>query len=299
MSPSRTHVVIIPSYNAGRLLAETARQALAVWAPVWVVIDGSTDGSASALDALVAAGGLTVIDRRCNGGKGAAVFDALQRAERSGFSHALVIDSDGQHAPESIVPFMELSARRPDAMVLGRPIFGPDAPIARVYGRRLSNFWVAVETLSAGIGNSLFGFRVYPVRPLLDAMTQTRWMRQFDFDAEAVVRLCWSGVPPLNVDVPVRYRSADEGGVSHFRYGRDNLLLAWMHVRLVMGFLRRLPGLQRRDPRPEALPGDAGKDTALATPHLAGRARSVQVLPLVEEAILPGEARGADAYSSS
>ncbi len=293
MIPSRTHVVIIPSYNAGRLLVETVRQALAVWAPVWVVIDGSTDGSASSLEELVATGGLTVIVRRRNGGKGAAVFDALQRADRSGFSHALVMDSDGQHGPECIAPFMALSASCPDAMVLGRPIFGPDAPIARVYGRRLSNFWVGVETLWAGIGDSLFGFRVYPVRPLLDAMTHTRWMRRFDFDAEAVVRLCWIGVQPINVDVPVRYRTADEGGVSHFRYGRDNLLLSWMHVRLVLGLLRRLPALLRillrRETRPEPLPPgtrppeplppeprpmNASRGAARATPHPVGPTRS-------------------------
>jgi hypothetical protein len=91
----------------------------------------------------------------------------------------------------------------------------------------------------------LFGFRVYPVRPLLDVMTATRWMRRFDFDPEAAVRLCWAGVRPVNVAVPVRYPPADQGGVSHFRYCRDNLLLTWMHLRLVCGFLRRLPGLAR------------------------------------------------------
>jgi hypothetical protein len=34
--------------------------------------------------------------------------------------------------------------------------------------------------------------------------------------------------------------------VSHFRYGRDNALLTWMHVRLLCGLLRRLPVLARR-----------------------------------------------------
>jgi hypothetical protein len=77
-------------------------------------------------------------------------------------------------------------------------------------------------------------------------MIGTTWMRRFDFDAEAAVRLCWSGIRPINVDVPVRYPSASEGGVSHFRYGRDNLLLTWMHIRLVCGLLRRLPSMVRR-----------------------------------------------------
>jgi glycosyltransferase involved in cell wall biosynthesis len=249
MIPSRTHVVVIPSYNAGRLLDETVRDALAAWAPVWVVLDGSTDGSGAALDRLAASDPqLTVIDRGHNGGKGAAVLDALRRADRMGFTHVLVMDSDGQHPASCIGKLMALSAARANAMVMGRPLFGADAPTERVYFRRLSNFWVDIETLWAGIGDSLFGFRVYPVRPLLDLMTRTRWMRRFDFDPESAVRLCWAGIRPVNVDVPVRYLSAQEGGVSHFRYGRDNLLLSWMHLRLVCGFLCRLVSLLRHPP---------------------------------------------------
>ena len=44
----------------------------------------------------------------------------------------------------------------------------------------------------------------------------------------------------------MRYVPADEGGVSHFRYGRDNLLLIGMHARLFLGFLLRLPWLLLR-----------------------------------------------------
>jgi hypothetical protein len=63
-------------------------------------------------------------------------------------------------------------------------------------------------------------------------------MRRFDFDTEALVRLCWSGVRAISRPVPVRYFRRDEGGVSHFRYGRDNLLLAAMHARLIGELLR-------------------------------------------------------------
>jgi hypothetical protein len=87
---------------------------------------------------------------------------------------------------------------------------------------------------------------VYPVVPLLAVMERHRWMRRFDFDTEAVVRLAWRGVKPINLDAPVKYLRPDEGGVSHFRYGRDNALLTWMHTRLVLGFVWRLPGLAAR-----------------------------------------------------
>ena len=74
-------------------------------------------------------------------------------------------------------------------------------------------------------------------------------MRRFDFDPEAAVRLCWRGVPPINLPAPVRYLSAAEGGVSHFHYGRDNLLLTWMHLRLCSVPLCRLPSLPAAAPR--------------------------------------------------
>jgi glycosyltransferase involved in cell wall biosynthesis len=266
MTPSPTHLVVIPTYNAGRLLEETVRQALAEWAPVWVVVDGSTDGSRRALDTLASADKrLTVIDRGLNGGKGAAVLDALRRADKMGFTHVLVMDSDGQHPPSHIAPLMALSLARPNTMVLGRPVFGSDAPAARVYFRHVSNFCADVETLWSGIGDALFGFRVYPVRPLLDVMIGTRWMRRFDFDPEAAVRLCWAGVRPINVDVPVRYPPPHAGGLSHFRYGRDNLLLAWMHVRLVWSLLRRVPDLVRPAPKQRwsAGPRRTGAGTSL------------------------------------
>jgi hypothetical protein len=127
--------------------------------------------------------------------------------------------------------------------VLGVPVFDASAPALRVQGRKVSNWWANLETLWMGIGDSLYGFRVYPIQPLMAVMSKQRWMRRFDFDPEAVVRLCWHGVHPVNVPAPVKYLSADEGGVSHFNYWRDNRLLTWMHIRLMTGFVLRLPWL--------------------------------------------------------
>lgn len=243
-APSTTHLVLIPSYDTGPRVYDTVRQARARWCPVWVVVDGSSDGTAEGLQQLAAADpGLRVFVLPHNQGKGAAVLHGLQQAQAAGFTHALTMDSDGQHPAALIPAFMQASAARPEAMVLGRPVFDASAPLLRVRGRRISNAWTELETLGAGIGDALFGFRVYPVAALVQVMQASRFMRRMDFDTEAVVRLAWRGVKPLNLDAPVRYFSAEEGGVSHFRYGRDNLLLTWMHTRLVVGFLLRLPRL--------------------------------------------------------
>ncbi|MGF6238657.1 Glycosyltransferase involved in cell wall bisynthesis [Paraburkholderia phenazinium] len=251
--PSSTHLVLIPSYNPGEKVYDTVRSAREHWSPVWVIVDGSTDGSTERLLAMAEQdAGLHVIVLPHNQGKGAAVLTGLEEAARRGFTHVLTMDSDGQHPANLIARFMAASQAQPDAMVLGLPKFDSKAPKARVYGRRLSNVCANLETLWSGIGDSLYGFRVYPVVPLRDVMSRHVWMRRFDFDPEAAVRLCWEGVRPIQIEAPVRYFRADEGGVSHFNYLRDNLLLSWMHLRLFFGFLLRLPVLipQRLGQRP-------------------------------------------------
>ncbi len=246
-TPCSTHLVLIPSYNTGRLLLDTVRAARAQWHPVWVVVDGSTDGSEQALLALAAGDpGLRVFVLPHNQGKGAAVLHGLREALAAGFTHVLTMDADGQHPAALIPAFMRQSMQRPETMVLGRPVFDASAPLLRVRGRRISNAWANLETLGAGIGDSLYGFRVYPIAPLVAVMRGQRWMRRFDFDPEAVVRLAWRGVKPVNLDAPVKYPRPEDGGVSHFKYGRDNLLLTWMHTRLVLEFLLRLPLLLTR-----------------------------------------------------
>ena len=241
-SLSTSHLVLIPSYNPGPQVLQTVRQARAQWTPVWVVVDGSTDGTDLSLQALAATDpGLHVIVLPANRGKGSAVLEGIQQAARAGFTHALTMDSDGQHPADLIPTFMTASLNAPSAMVLGKPVFGPEAPALRVNGRKVSNGWANLETLWMGIGDSLYGFRVYPIQPLARIMGANAFMRRFDFDPEAVVRLCWAGVRPINIDAPVRYLSAEEGGVSHFKYLRDNTLLTWMHTRLFLGFVVRLP----------------------------------------------------------
>jgi glycosyltransferase involved in cell wall biosynthesis len=244
---ARTHLVLIPSYNSGPKLVETVREARRFWAPVWVVIDGSTDGSDRALGRLAAGDpDIRVLTLAANQGKGAAILHGIRAAEAAGFTHALTMDADGQHPAALIPDFIAASRANPKGLILGRPIFDQTAPRIRVLGRKLSNWWTDVETLWAGSFDSLFGFRVYPIAALRQVMEAHRWMRRFDFDAEAAVRLCWSGFTPISLPAPVRYFTPAEGGVSHFRYGRDNILLTWMHGRLLAGFLVRLPLLLAR-----------------------------------------------------
>jgi hypothetical protein len=247
---SRTHLVLIPSYNPGSRVYDTVREARAQWSPVWVVVDGSTDGTLEGLRKMAADDGeLRVIVQPRNMGKGNAVLRGITLAAAEGYTHALTMDSDGQHPAPSIPEFMAASMKDSGAVVLGVPVFDASAPALRVKGRRISNWWADLETMGAGLGDSLYGFRVYPIADLRAVMERHRWMRRFDFDPEAAVRLLWRGVRPVNLPAPVKYLKPEEGGVSHFNYFRDNVLLTWMHTRLFFGFVVRLPMLLGRKRR--------------------------------------------------
>lgn len=238
MTAAPTHLVLLPTYNTGPRLAQVVGEVLRHWPHVLVVVDGSTDGSEQPV--LAQAGtdpALTVLVLPRNSGKGAAVLAGALAAQGRGFTHVLVMDADGQHPAGSIAQFMAASQRHPAALVLGRPVFPPNIPAERRHGRKLSVGLVHLELLGPAVADPLFGFRVYPIAPLLAVLGPRSGGRRYDFDTEAAVRLGWAGVPPQNLAAPVRYFSRAEGGVSHFHYLRDNVTLVWMHLRLIAELL--------------------------------------------------------------
>jgi glycosyltransferase involved in cell wall biosynthesis len=173
-----------------------------------------------------------------NGGKGAAVISGLKKAVELGLTHVLQIDADGQHDEEKIAFFLEESAKHPDKVICGYPEFDKTAPKSRVNGRKISNFWAAVVTLSTELKDVLCGFRVYPVDRSLRATQYPFFDKRMGFDAEILVRLYWKKVYPLFYPVKIIYPT---GGVSNFRLVRDNIRISCMFSRLCVGMLLRLP----------------------------------------------------------
>ncbi len=209
-----------------------------------LIDDGSGSDCARALDAMAAADpAVFVLHLPSNQGKGAAVAAGFLAARERGFTHALQIDADGQHALADIARFVGETRSSPDALVCGRPRFGADAPRSRIYGRRLTQFWVAIHTLSRGVPDAMCGFRVYPLAPVAALIGRAPFGRRMDFDIEILVRLHWLGVPMRSIDTAVRY-PAD--GRSHFRMWRDNLLITRAHTLLFFGMLKRSPALLAR-----------------------------------------------------
>jgi glycosyltransferase involved in cell wall biosynthesis len=186
---------------------------------------------------------LRVIHHAYNGGKGAALRSGFLYAYAQGYSHALQMDADGQHNTQDIDRFLTAATSHPTALILGKPVFGADAPRARYFGRKLSQWCVWAETLSVAIGDPLCGFRVYPLAATVALIKRRRLGCRMDFDPDIAVRLYWDGVPVRNIDTAVSYPA---GGLSHFRLLRDNVRISWLHTRLLLGMVVRLPGLLQR-----------------------------------------------------
>lgn len=233
--------ILIPTYDNAGTLRKVVLAVRAILPDVVVVDDGSAEANRREVESLGREGLAIVAHRDKNGGKGAAVKTGFVVARQHGFTHALQVDADGQHALDDIRTFLEIGKKTPAAVVLGQPIFDETAPTHRKILRQVTIFWTRREVGDDRVGDPLCGFRLYP----LDAAiaTQTPGDRM-DFDPEIVVRLAWMGVQFIHVPTKVRYFTAAEGGVSHWRAFEDNWLISRMHTRLMWRrmmnrFLRR------------------------------------------------------------
>ena len=236
--------IVIPIYNHQATIAGVLAQ-LAPFGLSCIIVD---DGSDLATRRVLEEQGkqhpwILIFHRSHRSGKGEAVKVGLLRAYEMGYSHALLIDADGQHDVRDISRFLAEAESYPEALVLGKPTFGRDAPRSRRLGRRLSQFWVWVETLSLAIADPLMGFRVYPLPAVITLIQQQHLGSYMEFDPEVAVRLYWRGVPIRNVVTAVVY---PKDGSSHFRLVRDNVRLGWLYVRLFFGMLYHAPDLLRR-----------------------------------------------------
>jgi glycosyltransferase involved in cell wall biosynthesis len=235
---------LIPTYDNPSTIAKVV-EAVRVYLPdVMVVDDGSGPAGRAACEALAQAGLARVVRRPVNGGKGAAVKTGLEALHALGYTHAFQIDADGQHMIADMPRFLAAAEVHPEALLLGSPQFDSSAPKARLIGRQITRFWTHVETLGPVIEDPMCGFRVYPIEPALRAGARGNAM---DFDPEIAVGIAWAGAPVLNLGTRVRYLSAAQGGVSHFRLWRDNVLISWMHTRMCLALIFRL--LFRTRPR--------------------------------------------------
>ena len=218
---------LVPFYNHPQNIKALIAALKTYELPVIVVDDGSDEASKLILAELERTEGILLLTRAQNGGKGIAMKDGFKFALERGFSHVLQIDADFQHDAALIGEFLRQSRAHPQSIVCANPIYGEDAPKSRVYGRKITNFWGAINTLSLGVKDAMCGFRVYPLKQLKKAAAKSKTNRM-EFDIEILVNAVRQGISVRWIDTYVRY---EKGGVSHFKMLRDNALISLMHAK--------------------------------------------------------------------
>lgn len=235
---------VIPVFNHHTALGRIVEASLDNGLPVILVDDGSNAETKLALSELAPHPQVECVTLPENRGKGAAVLAGMRRAGEHGFTHALQIDADGQHDVADIRALLSLARRHPEHLISGAPQYDHSVPAARFYGRYLTHSLVWLHTLSLTLRDSMCGFRVYPLAPSTELAARVRIGKRMDFDTDIMTRLYWAGTESLFMPTQVRY---PEDGVSHFRMFDDNARMAWLHLRLFIGMLPRIPNLLRRN----------------------------------------------------
>lgn len=225
---------VIPTYQNAKTLLKVVADVHRVVDTVFVVDDGSNDGTAALLDK--ATGNERpekVLTHPKNCGKGAALKTGLTYARQQGFRYAVTVDADGQHRANDIPALLKAVEEEPDALAIGsRGLQHENMPAKSTFANRFSNFWFALQTLQR-LPDTQSGLRVYPLRRLHGL----RWMSaRYEAELTLLVFSAWAGVKLLPVPVSVYYPPRDQR-VTHFRPGRDftrisvlNTLLCFLMV---------------------------------------------------------------------
>ncbi|WP_440683755.1 glycosyltransferase family 2 protein [Cysteiniphilum halobium] len=230
--------VLIPVYNHGDTLEQIVSALQPYDLTCLIVDDGSDDKTKSSIDAIVTKfDGAQNISLPQNSGKGAAILAGFSWLSKNNYTHALQVDADNQHDLEDIPKFLQMAYDIPDSLISGAPIYDQSIPKSRLYGRKITNFWVVIETWNKKLTESMCGFRVYPLKALTPVLPKIRGMRM-DFDIEILIKAYWQGINVNYVPTKVVY---PVDGCSHFRLWRDNLHISWLHTRLFFGMFYHMP----------------------------------------------------------
>lgn len=224
--------VIVPTYNNERTLADVLRRIMRITTDIIVVNDGSTHATADVL-AADEFSRLTVVDYGCNRGKGYALRRGMERATAEGYTHAVTIDSDGQHFPEDIPLLMEAHREHPEALIVGaRNLNEDNMPRGNTFANKFSNFWFRLQT-GRRIDDTQSGLRLYPLRRVKPSWAVTP---RYEAELELLVLAAWHDIDIRQVAVRVYYPPEGER-VSHFRPIYDFARISLLNTVLCLGAL--------------------------------------------------------------
>ena len=206
---------IIPTYNNGSTLAQVIDAVLERMPDVIVVNDGSTDNTENILKQYE--GKIEIVDYIKNRGKGYALGRGFDRAEQSGYTHAITIDSDGQHDAGDIPLFLSAAGENPDTLLVGnRNLAQDNMPAKNTFANRFSNFWFTLQT-AYRLPDTQSGYRLYPLQKMKRMRPVTS---RYEAELEILVRCAWRKIKIRSIPIHVFYAPKNER-VTHFRPGID------------------------------------------------------------------------------
>ena len=234
--------VVIPTYNNGGTIGRVVEETLAECYDVIVVNDGSTDETASILNAQCTMHNAqcTIVTLEKNSGKGAALKAGFRKALDMGFSYAITLDGDGQHYSKEISRFLEANREHPWTLIVGsRNQEGINRSKGSNFANRFSNFWFWVQT-GRRLSDTQTGYRLYPLKRLYGLSLLTS---RYEAELELLVFASWHGTELVEIPIDVYYPPKEER-VSHFRPGMDFARISVLNT--VLCFLAVVYGLPLR-----------------------------------------------------
>ena len=234
---SASVAIVIPALDEALAIREVATDALALGYPVFVVDDGSRDGTAAAIADLP----VTVIRHDATQGKGQSLKDGFAAAFAQGATAVVTLDGDGQHAAADVPRLVAAHAQSPRALVLcARTRRAGPRPLLRHFANGFADFWIS-WACGLRVLDSQCGQRLYP-RVLVESIALPA-SGGFTFESEVLIEAARAGFPIAGVPILARYHAGRRP--SHFRPFADIGKI----TRMVAGkILRRglyLPGLVR------------------------------------------------------
>jgi hypothetical protein len=209
--------MLVPAFDAKDTVAAVVlglRREVGADVPIFVVDDGSTDGTGEA----ASLAGAIVVRHAENRGKGAAIRTGLVAARDAGCNVVVTVDADGQHPPEGARHLLEVSSDE-TALVLGtRDLGRSGAPRGNVIGNRASNFFVSLFTYRR-FHDTQCGLRRYPVERTLALRTVDE---RFGFEAEVIFAAVRAKMPILEAPIRVVYPPRSRHR-THYRAFRDTV----------------------------------------------------------------------------
>jgi len=176
-----------------------------------VVNDGSTDSTSLILAQFEQQ--IIRLDLEQNAGKGIALYRGFQEAQKRGYKYVLTMDSDSQHRASDIPNFFKKLGKNQNSLLLGtRNLDQENMPSKNSFANNAANFWYRVMT-GIQLPDTQTGYRMYPLQPLMELDFHTT---KYEFEMEALVRLTWKGIDPIQVPIDVHYPPNDVR-ITHFR----------------------------------------------------------------------------------